>query len=88
MMKALASRGVLVALLTVVALVASALGKPQLAEFLNSPAMADALQAVLVSGGVIVAGVLEGVKKKEVVDAQTVPVDRAAATASLRDGRA
>jgi hypothetical protein len=89
MMKFL-SKGVFVAVLTVAALIASAFGKAELAAFLQSPEMADALQTVIVSGGVIVAGVLEGVKKKEVVivEVPAAPVDRAAATASLLNGQA
>lgn len=58
------SRGTFVAMLTVAAMAASTFGKSQLATFLGDPATADMLQAVVVSGGALIAGVLEGVGKK------------------------
>lgn len=59
------SRGTVAAMLTIAAMVATTLGKSQLATFLGDPATADALQAVIVSGGVIIAGVTEGLGAKK-----------------------
>lgn len=87
MLNLLKSKGVLTAVLTVIALVASAAGKKELADFLGSPAMADALQTAIVAGGTIVAGVLEGVKGKT-VEVSAAPVSRAAAVDSLSAGKA
>jgi len=58
------SRGTVVAAITVLAMLASTFGKPQLAAFLGDPATADMAQAVIVSGGALIAGVMEGVKAK------------------------
>ena len=58
----LLSPGVVAALLTVVAMVAAAAGKPQLAAFLGSPGAAEALATAIAAGGTFVSGVLAGVK--------------------------
>jgi hypothetical protein len=58
------SRGTVVGGLTLIAMVATTFGKPQLAAFLGDPSTADMLQAVIVSGGALIAGVMEGVKAK------------------------
>jgi hypothetical protein len=57
------SPGVIAAVLAVIATIAGALGKPQLAAFLGSPEAATAFNAVVTSAGVILAGVLPGIKK-------------------------
>jgi hypothetical protein len=66
MFKMLASRGVIVALLTVAAVVAGYFGKAELAEYLKSPELADGLVLVIGTVGTIAAGVMQGVRPKPV----------------------
>ena len=55
--------GVIAALLTVAALVATSLGKAELAAFIGSPDAATAVQTLVVSVGTLVSGVLKGLEK-------------------------
>lgn len=64
MLKLIQTPGVLAAVLTVAALVATALGKTGLATFLGSPEAATAVQGAIASVGALVAGVLGGVNDK------------------------
>jgi hypothetical protein len=59
------SRGTFVAVLTIAAMIATTLGKSQLATFLGDPHTADMLQAVVVSGGTLIAGAAEGLGAKK-----------------------
>lgn len=58
------SRGTVVAGLTVLAMLATVAGKPQLAAFLGDGQTADLLQAAIVGFGTVAAGVMEGFSAK------------------------
>lgn len=58
------SRGTIVAGLTVLGMLATVAGKPQLAAFLGSAETADLLQAAIVGFGTLAAGLMEGFSAK------------------------